>query len=382
MEDWVEARLADLAAAGLLREPADSDLHSSKSPGPGGEWLDVCSNDYLGLGRVGVSRETLDGLDGARPGAGASRLVQGSFPEHAELEGELATWLGMEGSLLTTSAFAANTGLLPALVDSDSLIVSDALNHASIVDGCRLSRARVAVVPHLDLGAVEAALRDRSARTPAWVVTEGLFSMDGDSPDPVALRALCNRFEAGLVLDEAHSLGVLGPTGAGLAALWGVRADVVVAGLGKAVGSQGGVAACSQQMRTWLWNRARSFVFSTAPSPLLCRVTLAQVRAARAADAARAQLEQRAAELRASLLARGLPALPGGQGPIVPVVLGSNERTLRAMAELRGRGILVQAIRPPTVPVGGARLRLTVHADWPDDAVPRIVEALEAACGS
>jgi len=156
----------------------------------------------------------------------------------------------------------------------------------------------------------------------------------------------------------------------------------VVAGLGKAVGSQGGVVACSHTMRTWLWNRARSFVFSTAPSPLLCRVALAQVRAARAADAARAQLGQRAAELRASLLARGLPALPGGRGPIVPVVLGSNERALRAMAELRNCGILVQAIRPPTVPVGGARLRLTAHADWPDDAVPRIVEALEAACGS
>jgi 8-amino-7-oxononanoate synthase len=288
----------------------------------------------------------------------------------------------MDASLLTTSAFAANSGLLPALVDSDSLIVSDALNHASIVDGCRLARARVAVVPHLDLSAIEGALKDRSARTPAWVVTEGIFSMDGDSPDVVALRDLCDRFGAGLVLDEAHSLGVLGPTGAGLAALTSVHADVVVAGLGKAVGSQGGVAACSQGMRTLLWNRARSFVFSTAPSPLLCRLTLAQVRAARAADPARAQLARRATELRASLLACGLPALPGGQGPIIPLLLGSIERALRATAELRARGILVQPIRPPTVPAGGARLRLTAHADWPDDAVPRIVEALEAACGS
>jgi 8-amino-7-oxononanoate synthase len=298
------------------------------------------------------------------------------------LEDELASWLGTEAALLTTSAFAANTGLIPALVDAESLIVSDALNHASIVDGCRLTRARVAVVPHLDLDAVESALRARSVRTPAWVATEAIFSMDGDSPDLVALRALCDRFEAGLVLDEAHSLGVLGPTGAGLAAKENVRAEVVIAGLGKAVGSQGGIAACSQKMRTLLWNRARPFVFSTAPSPLLCRVTLAQVRAARAADGARTRLAQRAAELRASLLAGGLPALPGGEGPIVPVVLGSNERALRAVAELRGRGILAQAIRPPTVPVGGARLRLTVHADWPDDAVSRIVKALEAACGS
>jgi len=203
MEDWVEARLAELAAAGLLREPTDSDLHLDESPRPGGDWLDACSNDYLGLGRVGVSRETLDSLEGARPGAGASRLVQGSFSEHRELEAELASWLGMQASLLTTSAFAANAGVIPALADSDSLIVSDALNHASIVDGCRLARARVTVVPHLDLGAIEVALRDRAAKAPAWVVSEALFSMDGDSPDLCALRALCDRFEAGLVLDEA-----------------------------------------------------------------------------------------------------------------------------------------------------------------------------------
>jgi 8-amino-7-oxononanoate synthase len=262
------------------------------------------------------------------------------------------------------------------------LIVSDALNHASIVDGCRLARGRVVVVPHLELSAVEAALSQRPAAVPAWVVTEGLFSMDGDCPDLIGLREICDRFGAGLIVDEAHSLGVLGPSGAGLADLVAIRPEIVVAGLGKAVGSQGGVVACSQELRTWLWNRARSFVFSTAPSPLLCRVTRAQVRAARAADEARARLRARSAELRAGLAARGLPALPGGQGPIVPVPLGSNERALRAMAELRSRGILVQAIRPPSVPIGGARLRLTAHADWPDDAVPRIIEALEATCGS
>ncbi|MES1188835.1 MAG: 8-amino-7-oxononanoate synthase [Myxococcales bacterium] len=381
MRDWIRTRLEELAAKQLLRDPVDSELHQSVAPS-GGAWLDVCSNDYLGLGARSVSRETLDALAGARVGAGASRLVQGSFPDHRELEMELADWVGAEGCLLTLSAFAANVGLLPAIAEAGSLIVSDSLNHASIVDGCRLARAKVVVTPHLDVAAVEAALATHTGAAPAWVVVEGLFSMDGDSPDLKALRSACDRFGAGLVVDEAHSLGVRGPGGSGEAAAQGARPDVLVAGLGKAVGSQGGLLACGNDLRQWLWNRARSFVFSTAPSPLLARLTLAHVRAARAADAARQRLVARSTELRAALAARGLPALPGAEGPILPIVLGSNERALAAMQEMRRRGILVQAIRPPTVPQGAARLRLTVHADWPDNAVARIVEGLEAACAS
>ncbi len=381
MQEWLKARLQELASKGLLRAPEDADLHADP-PALGGSWIDACSNDYLGLGGRGVSRETVDTFLGARPGAGASRLVQGSFPEHAALERELADWLGSEAALVTLSAFAANAGLIPALAEAESLVISDTLNHASIVDGCRLSRAKVVVTPHLELEAIESALRQHHGGSPAWVVTEGLFSMDGDSPDLPALRAICDRYGAGLMVDEAHSLGVVGPGGAGLAAALHVKADALVAGLGKAVGAQGGVVGGSDQLRTWLWNRARSFVFSTAPSPLLCRLTLGQVRAARCADAARARLRARSTELRSSLLARGLEPLPGALGPIIPVVLGSNERALTAMVVLRQHGILAQAIRPPTVPVGAARLRLTVHADWPDDAVPRITQALAVACES
>jgi 8-amino-7-oxononanoate synthase len=382
MQDWVKARLEELARKGLLRDPADSDLHTNNLGERAAPFLDACSNDYLGLASGLVSRETVEALAGARLGAGASRLVQGSFPEHAALERELADWVGAEACLLTLSAFAANVGLIPAIAEAESLVVSDALNHASIVDGCRLARARVVVTPHLDVEAVEATLRGHHGSAPAWVVTEGLFSMDGDSPDLPALRSVCDRYGAGLIVDEAHSLGVFGPGGAGLAAAQGVVPEVLVAGLGKAVGSQGGLLASSFQMRTWLWNRARSFVFSTAASPLLCRSSLLQVRAARSADAARARLAARSVELRSALAARGLAPLGEARGPIVPIVLGSNDRAMAAMAELRRRGILVQAIRPPSVPEGGARLRLTVHADWPDDAVARIVDGLEAACGS
>jgi len=381
MDAWIKRRLDELSAKHELRDPADSELHLAQAPTGSTTWLDACSNDYLGLGQATVSRETLKELAGARMGAGASRLVQGSFPEHEALEANLADWLRTDGCLITLSAFAANMGLIPALADGESLIISDALNHASIVDGCRLARARVIVTPHLEIAAIEAALHTHRGTAPAWVIVEGLFSMDGDRPNLRELRSLCDRFGAGLVVDEAHSLGAIGPGGAGHAASQGVRADVLVGGLGKAVGSQGGLVACSAPLRTWLWNRARSFVFSTAPSPLLCRAALAQVRAARAAEVARQRLALLSAELRVALAERGLPSLPGAEGPILPVVLGSNERALGAMRELRSRGILVQAIRPPTVPEGAARLRLTVHADWPVDAVARIAEGLEVACG-
>jgi 8-amino-7-oxononanoate synthase len=381
MDDWLRARLAELRASDLLRDPGDATTRGALVGESGDAVIDACSNDYLGLGARTVSRETLTALSGTRRGAGASRLVQGTFPEHLEAERALAEWVQLPAALLGLSAFAANAGSIPALVEPDSLLISDRLNHASIVDGCRLARAQLVVTPHLELEAVETALRSRSTSAPAWVLTEGLFSMDGDSPDLTALRELCDRYGAGLYVDEAHSLGVVGPGGAGLAAQQRVRPDVLVAGLGKAVGSQGGFVAGSESLRTWLWNRARAFVFSTAPSPVLAHLIREQVLEARASDSARARLAARSVELRAALQDQGLPVL-AGSGPIVPVLLGSSDRALRAMGVLRQHRILAQAIRPPTVPRGEARLRLTVHADWPDDAVQRIARALEIACAS
>jgi len=386
MQKWVRSQLASMELAGVLRDPADSqirqELERSSAAAGGRPMLDAASNDYLGLGSRAVSRETLQGLEGIRLGAGASRLVQGTFPEHGDLEEALARWTGMEASLLTSSAFAANIGAIPAIAGADALVISDALNHASIVDGCRLARAKVVVTPHLELAAVERALQDRVGAGQAWVVTEALFSMDGDRPDLVGLRALCDRYGAGLVVDEAHSLGVYGAQGGGAALESSIRPDLLIGGLGKAVGGQGGFCAVSEDLRSLLWNRARSFVFSTAPSPLLCRLLLTQVRQTQAADAARARLALRSSELREELFARDLPVLLGCQGPILPVLLGSNERALRVSRQLCAQGILAQAIRPPSVPEGGARLRLTAHADWPDGAPARIARALEQACGS
>ncbi len=329
--------------------------------------VDLSSNDYLGLARVVEAREGLFG-------AGASRLVTGDSPAHERLERSLAAWLGTEDALVFSSGYAANAGAVSALVGEGDLVVSDALNHASIIDGCRLSRARTVVVPHLDVAAVDAALRHTPHRR-ALVVTESWFSMDGDSPDLAALRAVCNERGAILMVDEAHALGVFGPEGRGIAAAAGAQPDVLVGTFGKAFGGAGAFVAGSASLLDWLWNRARAFVFSTGMPPILAEALADRLPRVRAADPERAWL--------AELGRRAREAVPDhlptrGHGPIVPIVMGSNDAALTASAHLRARGFHVGAIRPPTVPEGTARLRLTLRADCTEDLVTRLEAALRS----
>jgi 8-amino-7-oxononanoate synthase len=318
-----------------------------------------------------VSRET-------QLGAGAARLISGTAPEHLALEEALAEWLGTESALLFSSAYAANLGAVSALGAPGDVIFSDALNHASIIDGCRLSRAQSVVVPHRDLPALERAL---STIPPApggarWVITESYFGMDGTSPDFSALRALCDRWQAALIVDEAHSVGTFGPEGRGLCAGAGVRPDVLTGGFGKAFGLQGGFVACSGTVRSWLWNRARSFVFSTATSPWLCARTLESLRWIRGSDALRRRLRRHALRLEARLRAEGIEFPPGHHGPVFPIVFGSESSTLEAARSLRAMGVLAHPVRPPTVPPGTARIRVTLRADLSDDDVELLANAL------
>jgi 8-amino-7-oxononanoate synthase len=288
------------------------------------------------------------------------------------LERELADWVTLPEALLFTSGYAANVGLLSAIGGPNTAILSDRLNHASIIDGCRLSRSHVEVVPHLDPEALARALERTGHAQARWVVTESCFSMDGDGPDLGALRRICDVHGAGLIVDEAHALGVFGARGSGRCAEAGIRPDALVGTLGKAVGTQGAFIAGSRELRTLLWNKARSFVFSTAVSPLLAEITLLHVERVQAADHLRARLRATVGELRRRLNELGVPLEHTLDGPIVPVLLGENERAVGAATELEAIGILAQAIRPPTVPLGSARLRLTVTADWPSDGVERV----------
>jgi 8-amino-7-oxononanoate synthase len=368
LRDYLVDELAQLERAGLLRRRG-----AGLPPTP--ELVDVCTNDYLGYARRSVSRETV-----ARAGAGASRLIFGTDPLHLLLERELARWVGTEAALLFPTGYAANMGVISTLAREGDLVVSDALNHASIIDGCRLSRARVEVTPHLDLAAVDRAL-DAPCAGRRWVVAESYFSMDGDSPDLPRLAELCRDHAAFLVLDEAHALGVFGPTGSGLARASGVQPDVLIGTLGKAVGVQGAFVAGSNQLADLLWTRARSFVFTTAPSPALVDLTLNSVRTIIADDAARARLANHVRALETRLAARPGLLRAGRHGPIFPIQLGDPTRAVQAAAALRDVGFLVQAIRPPTVPPGSSRLRVVVHADLSDAQVDKLGAALLDVCG-
>ena len=357
LED-LEAELRDLEARSLLRRPAQV------APGQ----VVFCSNDYLGLASSPPAGR-------APTGAGASRLVSGNTDEHADLERELSTWLRVEASLVFTSGYAANVGALAALLRPGDRVLSDALNHASIIDGVRLARAEVEVYPHLDVAYVARALRARPD-TRTWVVTESYFGMDADAPDLRALSEACSEGGAGFYVDEAHALGVYGPEGRGRCAEAGVAPDVLVGTLGKALGAGGAFVAGSATLQRWLWNRARSFVFSTGLSPMVAAEAAARVREARGMDEARARLHARAAELRRGLRELGCRVV--GEGPVVPWVLGDPRRALDAAAALQAAGYFVQAIRPPTVPAGMARLRLSVRATHTAEEVHGLLCAVRA----
>jgi 8-amino-7-oxononanoate synthase len=341
-----------LRAESLLRTPA--------TPLPGPE-RSFCSNDYLGV---------VHGQDHADApfGAAASRMVRGNWDAHAALEHALAQWVRRERALAFTSGYAANVGSLAALLGPEDLVVSDALNHASLIDGMRLSRAKVQVVPHLDLAATRHALGSPARRK--WVVTESYFGMDADSPDLAELRRACDAHGAALYVDEAHAVGVLGPEGRGLcaAAAGNDAADIVVGTLGKALGAQGAFVAGCNALYDFLWNRARSHVFSTGLSPRVASAAT-RVLGTLGSGERRHDVLARAQQLREGMMAMGL-------GHIVPLVVGSAAKALEAQARLSERGFHVPAIRPPTVPPNTARLRFTASAAHTSADIEALLSAL------
>ena len=358
----LSGELAALERRGLLRVAGPTGEDAAR--------LILCSNDYLGY-----SGEPWSKAASVLPGgAGASRLVSGDHPAHAHLEQELARWLGVEAALVFSSGYAANIGVLSALAAPGDVIVSDSLNHASIIDGCRLSGATIVVVPHNAPGEVDAALARSASVRRRWVVTESYFSMDADIADLGRLRDICDRHDAALIVDEAHALGVFGTQGGGLCREAGVRPDVLIGTLGKAIGLQGAFVAGSSDLRAWLWNRARSFVFSTGLSPALAGAAATRVRDVAANEQGRRSLHERALQLRLGLAKLGIERT-GSRGPIIPWHVGDASETVRRSMALRDEGIFVQAIRPPTVPAGTSRLRITAHAKLSGAQVERALTA-------
>lgn len=376
VDAWAEETLSALSRAHLRRflEPLESPQGPSVRVA-GDTFLNFSSNDYLGLanhpqvieaGRAALLRHGL--------GAGASRLLVGDSLAHASLERALARFVGTPAALLFNSGYAANLGVLTALFGPGDVLFSDALNHASLVDGCRLSRAQVVVYPHRDVEALEALVRAHPGRRRA-VVTDSVFSMDGDRAPLRAVSQLCRENQLALMVDEAHATGVLGARGRGLTELEGVEVDLHVGTLSKALGGLGAYVCSSEAIRELLLNRARSLVFSTALPPAVCVAAEAALGLLQEAPR-RAVLLSRMEQLCAGLRALGFEARP--DSAIFCVVMGSSELALAASAQLRRAGLLVKATRPPTVPQGTARLRIAVSAAHSEEDVEHLLVALAA----
>jgi 8-amino-7-oxononanoate synthase len=329
--------------------------------------LDFTSNDYLGLAESEALRQAATAAlaRGVPLGAGGSRLLRGNHPEHEALEQEAASFFGSEAALYFPTGFAANAALFASLPRREDLIVHDALIHASVREGFDPARVATVEVPHNDVTAMEDAIRQWRARGGtgrAWIAVETLYSMDGDRAPLDDLVALADATQSLLVLDEAHATGVHGPQGRGLGAAWEGRENVIsLHTCGKALGASGGLITCSRLYRDFLVNRARAFVYSTAPSPLMAAVVRQAMKLSAAADTERARLTALVAHAGKLMRAHGWQS-SGSQ--IQPIILGQDARALRFAEGLQAQGYDIRAIRPPTVPEGTARLRLaiTVHA--------------------
>jgi 8-amino-7-oxononanoate synthase len=343
--------------------------------------IDFTSNDYLGLAESAeLKQAALDALERGVPmGAGGSRLLRGNHPEHEALEAEAAALFGAEAALFFGSGFAANEALVATLPQRGDLVLHDALIHASLRQGLAASRADHAAFAHNDAGQAEDLLRGWRARNGegrCFIAVESLYSMDGDFAPLADLAALAARYEAFLLIDEAHATGVYGPQGRGLAAaLEGAENVVTLHTCGKALGVCGALLLMPDALRRFMVNRCRSFVYATAPSPLIAASVRAALAIASEADDRRAQLQARVGRLGARL--RGMGLSPSGS-PIQPVVLGADRRALALADALRAEGFDIRAVRPPTVPEGTARLRLALGTRLRLDDIDALCDSLAA----
>lgn len=378
--EHIRQELAQLKAQGLqrsrrrLESPQGAYVHVD-----GRAVLSFCSNDYLGLANhpaliaaVGAAAQTMG------VGAGASHLITGHHAAHHALEARFAEFVGLPAALLFSTGYMANIGVVTALVGRDGEVFADRLNHASLNDAALLSRAKFTRYPHNDLAALETQLA--TSRAPQkLVLVDAVFSMDGDlAPLPVLL-ALCERFDAWLLVDDAHGFGVLGAGGRGALAHFGLASPRIVymATLGKAAGVFGAVVAGEAEVIEWLLQKARTYIYTTATPPLLSAALLASLDLIETGDERRAQLQKLIVQLRTGLHTPNWQLMDSAT-PIQPVLIGSNDAALAASQRLLERGILVPAIRPPTVPANTARLRISLSAAHTEADVAQLVDALNS----
>ncbi|NMF91545.1 8-amino-7-oxononanoate synthase [Aromatoleum petrolei] len=378
--DSLKADLAQLDARSLRRVRRSLDTPCGpRARVDGRDMLAFCSNDYLGLAAEPELAAALKaGADRWGSGSGASHLVSGHYTVHDELERRLAAFVGCERALYLSTGFMANSGVIPALVGRGDAIFADRLNHASLVDGALLSRADLHRFPHADLTALERALAASTAKR-KLIVTDSVFSMDGDVAPLAELLALAERFDAWLMVDDAHGFGVLGPDGRGALREAGLASWrlVYIGTLGKAAGVSGAFVAGQADVVEWLMQAARTYIFTTGAPPALATALLKSLDLIEHGDARRVHLATLIEQLRTGLQLRRWQLMPS-RTPIQPVVIGDNAETLAVARALWDAGLWVPAIRPPTVPQGSARLRISLTAAHTHQDVERLVAALNA----
>jgi 8-amino-7-oxononanoate synthase len=380
MNHALERDVQALQAAGLRRALHPVRLRRAGTVQLGNDRIaDFASNDYLGLAAdPRIARAATAVLQAEGTGAGAARLISGHHPIHESLERELAAFKHCEGALLFPAGYMANVGVIPALTNAQDVIYTDQFNHASIIDGCRLSHATKRIFPHCNVEALRQMLEeDRGKFRRSLIIVEGVFSMDGDTFPLDQLVAIARAYNAWTYVDDAHGSAVLGRTGRGTPEHFGVSGDidVVLGTLGKAFGTMGAFVAGSNVLIEFLISSARSFIFTTGTPPALAAATLEALHIIRAEPWRRDAVHDRARQLRDRLHEGGRHTTGSPDGHIIPVAIGDATLTMSIVQDLRRRGYLVGGVRPPTVPFGTSRLRISVSALHP----PELIDAFAAS---
>lgn len=385
VRDWAQGQLDQASTAGRLRQRPVIDAGDTRSVTlrVAGQQrrrlINWASNDYLGMASaLTVANSARKALRSFGAGATAARLLSGGLAIHQRLEVRLANWLGTESALLTTTGYQANVAALPVLAQSrHHALIIDRLCHASTYDGARLAAAPLQRFAHNDINDLRTQLQRAQDAERRIVCVESVYSMDGDEAPLADIAEVCAAHDAWLVVDEAHALGVYGPGGRGLCAQHGVRPDLLIGTCSKSLGSQGGILAGDQPLIEVLVNSARSFMYSTAAVPAACGAALRSLDHLRDQPQMGTQLLECAAQLRKQLAAQGW-IIPAGQGPIIPVMVGTEVQALRYAKRLQDLGHHCPAIRPPTVPEGACRLRLTLTSAHKAVDIRRLLEAMAA----
>jgi 8-amino-7-oxononanoate synthase len=379
LDTALSRELEDLRSKFRFRETSFLHKHSfSPSTLSPSNFVSFCSNDYLGLSKhPSLQSLFFDALEEKQFGAGASRLVSGDFREHFELEESISNLVGLPATLSFSSGYSANLGTISSLIGSEDIAIIDREVHASIIDGCRLSRAKLVVFDHLNATDAERLLsRFSSKPCKKFLFTESLFSMSGSFSPLEILFDLCKRYDAFLYVDEAHAIGTLGSGGGGLCKQKNIVPDVLVGTLGKSLGTFGAFVSGSKLLRDFLVNRARSFIFSTAVPACLALASRIGVELAVSSEG---DLRRHTLQSRISLF-RDLFSLPkvGDLSPIIPWILGGDKEALAASSMLRDRGLLIQAIRPPTVKEGRSRLRISLSSLHTDSEIEKLAYSIKS----